>query len=75
MRYAAAKYKDKRQWQNYIADCLWVLAVGRTFNDEDGNISYPRWHEIDNPQKEHPVAQITKNDVKAQFLRLKRKTV
>lgn len=69
--YIKAKETEKHRWENYITDCLWVQAVGRTFSDKNNNATFPRWHEIVNPQKNEPKAQITKQDVKAQFLRLK----
>ena len=46
------------KFMSYIADCLWVTAVGRQFVGEDKEPSYPRWHEVLNPPQ--PVPEISK---------------
>lgn len=73
MQYVVVKYRDKMQWKNYVADCLWAPATGHLLKKEDESYVYPRWHEVVNPKKEVKGPEVTKDDVKAKFIRLKTK--
>lgn len=70
--YLLEKHKQKTQFENYIADCLWATATGRTFNDKEGKPTLQQWKKIAYPgQKKSIDKKITKNEVKMNFLRLK----
>ena len=56
----------------YIAECMWVLAVGRHFIDENKEPTLPRWSDFINPKKEE-TPQISKEYMKDHLRSLKRK--
>lgn len=71
--YVKVKYIKTIQEKNYLFDMLWASATGRTFSDDKGNATYPRWHEFISPKKEISKIKITKESIKAKFSRLKTK--
>lgn len=56
----------------YALECLWALAAGRHFTDKKGDPTIPRWSELTR-QESAPGPEITRDDVKEKFRRLKRK--
>lgn len=44
----------------FVADNVWVTAVGRNFINENKEPTYPRWNDVLNPSK--PVPEVTKQD-------------
>ena len=61
----------KEKYEEYIADMLWVRAVGAKFVDDKEEPTAQRWSEIVNPKPKIEAVQITKEDIKARFLQLK----
>lgn len=71
IKYILAKRKEKTQWQNYVADCLWAQASGMTFMDDKHNTTYPRWNEIQNLGRKEIKPVVTKEMVKERFRQMK----
>ena len=80
--YIISKYKhelEREAYENYIADCLWVTAIGRNFikGNKDRTPTLKRWSEINgsNPEKtaetdkgsQGLTTKITKEDIKSRL--------